>query len=333
MNAVELLPPLAARPDNPEWHRLRAAGVSASDIAAVLGISPWDSAFSLYHRKVNGWDAEPNDEMSTGTILEPAIANLWAHHCDPHENLELLPAGLYASTDRPWQLATPDRIVTSAACQCGAWAEPDVVCSCMPWDGVLAVLECKWAATWDGWGDDGTDQIPAYYRAQVLQQCDVLGIGQWYLGVLGPSGFRTYTGTVDRTARRDLALMRREGAAFARRLAEFDPPPVDDGHPATTAALKRLHPSVEPGDVETTAEFADGWRRARALRKRAEALCDRYENRARHDLGHYQRLTVDGRLVCSRSVFDQTGDTAELTALETDRPTTNRLNPGRLINA
>jgi putative phage-type endonuclease len=336
MTAVELLPPHQAVNTNPEWHRLRRAGISASEIAAVLGISRWDSPFSLYWSKVNDWRAEQSDEMSIGAAVEQAVADLWADRRDPHENLALAPAGLYASAAESWQLATPDRLVHRSCTECGdsrassGWPSAGTYCwTCSSSLGQpRAVLECKWAGSWDGWGDDDTDDIPVYYRAQALWQCHVLDVDQWYLGVLGPSGFRSYSGHRDRA---DIAVMVEHGRRFMDRLNRLDPPDIDDGHPATTAALKRLHPSIEPGEVETTPEFADGWRRARALRKRAEDLCDRFEVRARHDLGHYHRLVCGGKLVASRSVFDQGTDQAQLTAIDTDWPTTDRLNPGRLL--
>ncbi|MDQ3578214.1 MAG: YqaJ viral recombinase family protein, partial [Actinomycetota bacterium] len=38
-------------PGSPEWHAARAQGLGGSEIAAVLGLSPWESRFSLWHRK------------------------------------------------------------------------------------------------------------------------------------------------------------------------------------------------------------------------------------------------------------------------------------------
>src|SRR5690242_18272977 len=111
MTAVELLPPHEAKPSNPEWLKLRRAGISASEIAAVVGLSPWQSPFSLYWTKVEGWETESNAEMSAGTRAEPVIADWFADECDPLENLVVCPAGLYASAERPWALATPDRLL------------------------------------------------------------------------------------------------------------------------------------------------------------------------------------------------------------------------------
>jgi putative phage-type endonuclease len=326
--AVELLPPDRAVPTEPEWHRLRREGISASEIAAVLGISKWDSPFSLYWSKANDWRQEQSDEMSIGAAVEQAVADLWADRCDPHENLTLARAGLYAAASGSWQLATPDRLVHQACPSCGSGSRPPESFGC--WDcrntGCAgppdAVLECKWAGTWDGWGDDGTDDIPVYYRAQALWQCHVLGVDQWYLGVLGPSGFRTYDGAIDPA---DIKLMVEHGRRFMDRLNRLDPPDIDDGHPATITTLKQLHPSIAHDDpIEVGHQFADGWRRARRLKDRAAAVCARYEARARGLLGDGRRLTLGGRLVASRSVYDRK-------PYEVGPTTIDKLNPGKVL--
>jgi putative phage-type endonuclease len=332
-----VIPPGAATPDNPDWHQARRAGVSASEIAAVLGISPWESAFSLYWRKVNGWEVEGNADMDAGRYCEPAIADWAADHIDPHENLVLAPAGLYASVDRPWQLATPDRLVhlPCATCEGRRWFSASSPCPDCGATGVsgrpIATLDCKWTGRWDGWGEPETDELPVYYRAQLLQQCDVMGVDDWFVPVLGPGGFRLYRGRRDP---KDIRVLRAGGAAFAARLVAGDPPDIDS-HTATVDAQKRLH-HLGQGDVEIPVELAEGYRRARALRSRIEARVDGYEARLREALGDdYARAVcgTDGkgraRLVASRSVYDQSSDLAELDSLDTDRAVVDRLNPGR----
>lgn len=309
---VELLPPGA---DRNTWLATRRNGIGASEIAAVLGISPWDSRFSLFWRKRNGWDTEVNDEMSAGTRLEASIATWWRDETD--QGIET--AGLYRHPERPWQLATPDRLVLHE-CE-----------SCAPFGGcgtarVVAVLECKYVAySWDGWGEPGTDDIPVYYRAQVLWQCDVIGVDEWHLAALGPGGFRAYHGQRDEA---DLRVMRAAGACFWADLQAGNPPDVD-AHNATAAALKRLHPTVQDYDVDVPLDLAEGYRRARALRARVEAVVDRYEARIRAAIGDGRRAMCNRRLVASRSVYDQGTDQAELTALDDDWPVVDRLNPGR----
>lgn len=316
MTAVELLAPGDAGPNNPVWHELRRTAVSASEIAAVLGISPWESPFSLYWRKVNGWQVEATEGMSTGTRLEPAIADWWA---DTHREYVVRPAGLYAHSDRPWQLATPDRLVR-------AFMRPGVA-------QLVSLLECKWTGSWDGWGDPGTDDIPVYYRAQGLQQADVLGVDEVHFAVLGPGGFRAY---LVRRDERDLRVMRTAGAAFAARLIEENPPDVDE-HTATLAALKRLHPDLIDAEAEVSPTTAAGYRRARALKAAAERLCGRFEARLRAEMGANRIAVHDGAKVATRSVYDTVRlDSTRLKAEQPDvaaeyatTSTTDRLTPAR----
>lgn len=282
---VELLAPAEANNRNDEWHQLRRAGITASEIAVVLGISPYDSPFSLYWAKANDWRWDGNDLTATGAHLEDAIAHWW---WDTHraERRFCQPSGLYAHPDRPWQLATPDRLVIG-----GEW--PDGQPS--------ALLECKWVAhSWDGWGEQGTDEIPVYYRAQCLWQLDVLGVNEVHVAALGPTGFRAYRVERDED---DLALMRKAGEEFHRRLTENDPPDLD-GHTATLGTLKRLHPSVGEGDVQISHTLADEYRKARADRKDAEARLDVCEAQLRNALGSdYHRVVCGDERVATRSVF------------------------------
>lgn len=316
MTAVELLPPAKAVHGNDRWYELRRHGVTASEIAIVLGISPYGSPFSLFWQKANDWRDDGNEYTATGRHLEDAIARWFAYqHLD---HWELRSAGLYAHQERPWQLATPDRICYSShwvpASEATFYQEPD------DWDGLQALLECKWVAySWDGWGEPGSDDIPVYYRAQALWQLDVLGVDDVYVAALGPGGFRSY-GPIRRDEK-DLRIMRAAGQAFMHRLEAGEPPDLD-GHSATLRALKRLHPSVQDRDVDTPVEFAEGWRRARAVKHRAEKLCDLYEARARLMLGDGRRLMCNRRLVASRSVYERK-------PYEVGPATIDKLNPGR----
>lgn len=322
MSAVELLPPHEAGPHNPEWFKLRRDGISASEIAAVLGISPWESPFSLYHRKVNGWDTESNADMTAGRYAESAICEWYddAYNADEKHYIEL--AGLYASAARRWQLATPDRLVFLACQSCWTGIE----CHGHHGDQPVSLVEAKYLiGGWDGWGEPGTDDIPVYYRAQGLQQADVLEVDEVHFAAWHGADFRLYRVRRDE---KDLRMMRVAGERFMTRLAEGDPPELD-GHPATIRALKNIHPSIEDRDIDVPVEFAEGYRRARALVHRASDVLDRYEARARETLGPARRLLCNGHLVCSRSVYDQSGDMVELDSLDTDPPTVDRLNPGR----
>lgn len=322
MTAVLLCPPGT---DEATWLAARRAGVGASEIGAVLGISPYDSPFSLYWKKVNGWETEDNEDMEAGRRLESAIADWAADRIDPNENLVFHSAGLYRSAERPWQMATPDRLICDAMWHDDPFPDDPTYEHEHPTGNVLAILECKAPYSWDGFGEDGTDEIPVYFRAQVQQQMDVLGVDTAYLAAYCNHELRVFPIRADA---KDQAVMRAAGAAFWRRVETGDAPGVDE-HRETAATLRRLHPTVEDVDVQVPVELAEGYRRARALRAKAEAVVDRYEARIREAIGDGRRAMCGTKLVASRSVYDQSGDTAELGALDGDWPTVNRLNPGR----
>jgi putative phage-type endonuclease len=334
MTAVLLCPPGT---DEADWLKARQAGIGASEIAAVLGISPYASPFSLYWSKVNGWEIEDTGDMEAGRRMESAIADWAADRIDPNEQLIIVPAGLYQSAERPWELATPDRLVYLQCETCvGAGRYPGGLQNCPDCLGdgagnltggskLVAVLECKHPYSWDGFGEDGTDEIPVYFRTQLLQQMDVMEVGEGYLAAYCGHELRVYHLRRDD---RDIAVMRAAGGAFWQRLQDGIVPGVDE-HQATAVALRRLHPTVEDFDVQVPVDLAEGYRRARALKARAAAVVDRYEARIRVAIGDGRRAMCGKQLVASRSVYDQSGDTAELGALDGDWPTVNRLNPGR----
>lgn len=340
MTAVELLPP-GTGPHDERWHELRRAGVTASEIAVVMGLSKWDSPFNLYWSKVNGWSGEDSEIMSTGRHLEASIADWWMAEQDPLENLMPDRSGLYAHPDRTWQLATPDRLLYLACPECdGAGIADDMACPDCDLVGHLGdpigIIECKWVAySWDGWGEPGTDEVPVNYRAQALWQADVMGVDEVHIAALGPGGFRSYLVRRDET---DLAVMRKAGEDFVRRLVEGDPPPLDS-HAATLGALKRLHPEVGEGEIEVPGTLAVGYTAARMKRKEAEESIARTEAEIRALLGStYARAVWDGRTVASRSVFDQRRiDSArlrkeqpEIAEAYTTVTTVDKLTPGRV---
>lgn len=309
--SIELLPPAEATPDNPRWHELRRQGVTASEIAEILGISPWGSAFSLYWRKAAGWGASTTDAMEAGRRLEPVIADWWA---DRHPHLAVRPAGLYAHPERPWQLATPDRLVCTES-------------------GVVAVLECKWASAWDGWGEPGSDDVPVHYRAQVLWQCDVLDVDEWHIAVLGPGGLRAYTGRRDET---DLRIMREHARRFVERLRADEPPPLDD-HEATVTTLRRIHPTPVDGEAEISDATARLYQRARALRAHADRLLAAAEARLRAEMGDRAIAAHRGRRIATRTVYTTRridtrrlrGEQPDIAAQYETTAITDRLTPAR----
>jgi putative phage-type endonuclease len=280
-----------------EWLEARRHGITASEIAILMGLSPYSSPFALYHRKTGALPQEEDKAVfERGHVLEPYIAEKFAER---HPEFDVAGDGrtLWVHPERSWQLATPDRWIAET----GLDNEFEM----------LAVLECKTDAGGD-WGDEGSDDIPVHYRAQVLWQMDVMGVTTGYVACLlvRPWKVRVYELTLDHAAQIDLKVMRNEAREFLDRIDLGDPPDVD-WRPATTDALKKLHPGLEDREVVIPPRLRISYRAAvrrydEAKRRKAEMT-----NRmlaaigtGKRGINGYTSETVATRSVYSESRID-----------------------------
>lgn len=214
-------------PGSPEWARR----VSPSKVAAILGISPWDSQRSMFH-KMRGevpWDEE-TEAMERGTLCEPAVLAWWRKH---HEHTDWAEQVTYELDD--WCVATPDAVTGH--------------------DGQVVIIEAKTAAKMDDWGQPETDEIPTYYLSQVYasmavaRRCGV-EVTAAHVPVLGGYrlAFSNYVVPYDADICDDI-LGRMK--AWADTLAADEPPELDDSL-ATYEAIRRVHPDI---DMDATVEL------------------------------------------------------------------------------
>ena len=93
-------------PGSPEWTEARRTRLGGSEIAAVLGLSPWTSPFTLWHVKAGSVEPEPGNRWTEwGHRLEPVVA---AKFLDEHPEMtpEHLAQGVtYEHDDRRRQPA------------------------------------------------------------------------------------------------------------------------------------------------------------------------------------------------------------------------------------
>jgi putative phage-type endonuclease len=294
--------------DRSAWLKLRRDGVTASEISTVLGINPYDSPFALWHRKAGNLPEEPpeSEAMRWGRLHEATIAAEWARR---HDGWRLGPPGLYANTERPWQLATVDRLAFLD--------DGDNLSAVMP----IGVLELKTNQGGHDWGPSGSDEIPANVLAQVRWQLDVMDAEVGHIAVLvGLSDYREYEIVPDAA---DTDLMRWSALAFLQTLAEAKPPAVD-GSEATTRALHRLHRRVDQVEVMLPRGLVRRYRAAKRRHLAATDALDLASNQIAARLGNarYGYWTpaagADPRKAITRSVFDQ--HRLDAKALRADHP-------------
>ncbi|MFG2978826.1 YqaJ viral recombinase family protein [Streptomyces sp. NPDC048331] len=284
---------------SPEWHAARAAGIGGSEIAAVLGLSPYESRFSLWHRK-KGLLA-PVDETSVmywGKKHEPTICDEFAER---HPEFKVAPSPTYATIGRPWQIANPDRHLWPAE-------DPRFLAP------IEELLEAKTSRDDEGWGEEGTDQIPVYYRAQCLWYLDVLRARRCHVAVLiGLSDYREYVVEYDEAEAR---VLREAGAEFVRTLAAGERPSID-GHTATYQAIRDLPEGLDAVDVEIPTVLRDRWYAAQDAAWIAEDELTACKSELLDLIGTGQRAMCERVRIATRTVRD--GRTYQLLPARTRR--------------
>lgn len=259
-------------PGSAEWHAARAGGLGGSEIAPVLGLSPFESRFSLWHRKAGRvGPVEEAPEMEWGKRLEPVIL---AKYREAHPELDFRTRnGTFAHEDRPWQIANPDLLA------------------------VDRVVEAKFSMFGDGWGEPGTDEIPIYYRTQVLWYLDCLGYDRADVAVLiGGCDYREYTVLHDPD---EATGLRAAAVEFLESIAQAQRPDID-AHGATYQVIREMHPEIDEADVDLPPEIAVRYIDARV----GLAIATETEQHARSLLadamGRAKRALFDGQPIATR---------------------------------
>lgn len=286
------------------WLAARRAGIGGSDVAAVLGVSPWATPLDVYLSKVDPAPDADSPAKRRGRRLEPVVIEIYAE--ETGRRVERVPE--IVRGPEPWMLASLDGISHAPA----------------------RVLEIKTASPFvRGWGESGGDGLPDHYAAQVLWYLAVTGLPAAEVAVLiGSDDFRVYPVARDEELIDHMVARVRE---FWHRhvLAGVPPPPV------TAADCARLWPAgdgqaIEADDATRAAilELAEVRAEARALEARAAGL----DARLRAAIGPAEALTAGGLPLATlktqtANAFDQTAFRAEHPALfaQYTRPRVSRV--------
>lgn len=269
--------PISLEPGSPEWVR----EMTASKVAAVLGLSPWQSPFSLWYEMAGAVEhAGPTKAMTRGHYLEDAVARWIADQY----SLTLVSGRCWRNRARPWQVASPDRRVVDPSIR--SFGAPTV-----------AVVEVKTAAEYERWGPDGSDEIPPYYRAQAVWQCDTLEVDTAYVGVLLPR--LELRGYVIHPAPGEAEFIREECRMFLDSLAAGEPPDVDT-HGETYKTIRVLHPQITGEDYDVPPELARQYARSILGLRAAEDEYNLRRSQLAQQMGDRHRARYDGRTLADR---------------------------------
>lgn len=259
-------------PNTPEWDSLRSNGLGGSEVAAIVGLSPWVSRFALYHRKVGTIGKQAvNSGMDWGHRLEAVVLDAFA---EEHPDL-VRDVGTYRHHERLWQIANPDALLDGE-----------------PVDAKTADKNDAWK-----WGPSGTDQIPPYYRCQLIHYGDVFGKRRGHIALLlGGNDFRTYSIEWDED---EAAWLRDEAAKFWQDVLDQRPPEID-GHDATYQAVREMHPEIDGTDVEIDTSLYEEFSTTKTAFDAAEAAHKKAKSQVLAAMGRARFARAGGTPVLRR---------------------------------
>jgi putative phage-type endonuclease len=257
--------------NSPEWHELRnrPGVISGSEIGAILGLSPFTSAVTLWAEKTGRLprNVVGNTAMRLGQLVEPAIRQLYQESHPDHVVEEV---GTYASTHASWMHANPDGV-------------------CLDENGEGYILEIKHTATY--W-----DAVPEHYKAQVFWYMFVFELKRAVFAVVNAGRYKEYEVVWD-----DF-----EWDAILQKVKEFranvldDVQPDWDGSESTYETTRSLAPDVEARDEELGTLGIELWN-AQLKFDEAETYLREMKSRTIAALNGAKNGTIDGVVCCTLS--------------------------------
>ena len=265
-----------------EWKELRSHYIGGSDAAAVVGLNPFSSPYSLWAEKTGRIPGfEGNLATEVGTYLEEFVAQKFA--AETGKKVRRVNQS-FLNSDYPWAIANIDR---------------DIV-------GEDAGLEIKTTSELNLKKFAG-GEYPANYYAQMVHYLAITGKQRWYLAVLiGNREFKWFV--LERDEDEIAALMEAEKDFW--RHVETDTPPAADGMQATGEAIKTIYPESDGSTVDLyiyRAELARYLHLGEKI-KEMEQQRDEAANIVKAFMGEAERGECDGYKVSWKNQTRRTFD-------------------------
>lgn len=256
-----------------EWLEWRRKGIGGSDVAAIIGESPWQSPWSIWADKVGLLPiSEDSDAMEFGRRSEPMLEG---YLLDRMPELRITSQQeQFEDLEQPWMRCTVDGI---------AWHQDN-------WPACIVEFKATGQPQWE--------EIPLHYRCQAQWMMRVVGLRRVVFGVLhmafGRPKFVTYTEEYDHELSERL-----ETAAYDFWHAYVLPgvtPPIDDSV-ATSDAINAAWPQHENDsevDIGDVAEEIEALANVMDAIKRLEDSKRAYQSAIKAKMGEAQTGLIDG---------------------------------------
>jgi putative phage-type endonuclease len=255
---------------SPEWLAARREHITATDLPALLGISPWRCEQDVADEKRDGNGQDSTLRMRVGNALEDLIA---AAYADETGRKVRRVRGLWESSRIPWAAASPD--ATAAG----------------------RLVELKWSGSRARFRDGLPDDVAAQVQWQLLvAEADVADVAAL---TVGDDEVRIFTVAADPAMQDNFVAI---ASDFRRRLAAGGP------FAQSLESLKRTHPADDGTEMAADPDL-DGAVRAlwalRGRRKDIEASEAVLETAIKTRMADAARLVGDGWAVTWKRTKDR----------------------------
>ena len=268
--------------DRDAWLEVRRHGIGGSDVAAMMGLSPYRTPYETWAEKsglIESPDISDKPSVMWGNILEPVIGEHYKS-LHPDRTVKRLNA-VCRSKKRPWAQASLDYEVK----------DPD-----LGW-GVLEIKTAgaRSAAQWD-------EGVPLYYLTQVTHYMSVTGRPFADVAVLiGGNDYREYRVMRDED---DIRAVDEAVDAFWRRVENGDAPDVGGSVTESQALFRQFGTGTDHiEDYGADPDELTLYLIAKQQRDAAEELLKLRSNKLKQLIGEEKGFECDsGRVTWSRGV-------------------------------
>lgn len=294
-----------------EWLALRQSGIGGSDIAAIIGVSPYATAYDIYQSKTQPLSDEDMNEFAYwGTVLEDVVAREFSKRSGLKiQNVNFL----MRHPEHRWAIANIDRAIINRAMSGNVRFK----------DGRLTtdqIVEIKTASEYvsKNWGNEDSDEVPDQYQCQAQWYMGVTGVDVCHMAVLiGGNKYRQY-----RVERHqdfiDYLFEAAEGFWVNNVLAGIEPDAT------TLQNAKDKYPRHNPDttlDVELDSEAAKAFEHYESLKaqeKEVKAAIELAQTDLICQIQDNEALAIDGEVVATYKV--QTSNRFNSSQLKKDMP-------------
>ena len=261
----------------------RTKFIGGSDVAAILGVSPWKSAFQLYQEKIGAFVEEitPAKQriFDRGHRWEPVVVEMLIDELQGrgHEVQIIARNARYLDRDLPYMACELDLELLLDGEECNAEMK------------TVHPFAAK------DWGEQYTDEIPIYYSAQGMHGLMVKPRRRCiFAALIGADDLRVHQIERDEET---ISAIRAKEVEFWRRVQDRDPP-----EPATADDVKWLYAKdsgiVMDADEDILAQvthLAGLKSEARRIESAAEATA----TRIKCAMGHASTLLYQGQKIAT----------------------------------